>query len=83
VEKLFEELYRHAENLDRTAHEKIFVLRNGHSTTAQASRVRELVAAAEEGDGLRLRHLLAEVVPDYAPAGRSKAEPPVLRGPRT
>ncbi|HEY2825007.1 MAG TPA: nucleoside-diphosphate sugar epimerase/dehydratase [Gemmatimonadales bacterium] len=79
-EKLFEELYGNTENLDRTAHEKIFVLRNGKKPSTQITRIEELREAATVGDGIRLRHLLADIVPDFAPAvgGRPpKLEPRV------
>jgi FlaA1/EpsC-like NDP-sugar epimerase len=67
-EKLSEELFTHGEDIARTQNEKIYVVRNGKGGPIQQSRVDELIAAAQAGDGLRLRHLLAEVVPGYATA---------------
>jgi FlaA1/EpsC-like NDP-sugar epimerase len=83
-EKLAEELFIPGEDVARTQHTKIFMVRNGRPPTAGAARIGELVAAAEAGDGLRLRHVLAEIVPGYAadsgtpaarPAPLDRAEP--------
>jgi FlaA1/EpsC-like NDP-sugar epimerase len=71
-EKLNEELFTSGEDVERTRHEKIYRVRNG-GAVGRPTRVDDLIVAAEAGDGLRLRHLLAEIVPGY-PHGPKVAE---------
>ncbi len=79
-EKLSEELHTTGENKARTKHEKIYVVRNGTDADQTSPRLPELLEAAENGDGIRLRHLLAEIVPGYSrSAGRTATENPVRR----
>ena len=80
-EKLYEELFTHGEDIARTQNEKIYVVRNGKSGPIQQTRLDELVNAAQAGDGLRLRHLLAEIVPGYndTPKAASRADGPGRR----
>ncbi|MBI4419325.1 MAG: polysaccharide biosynthesis protein, partial [Gemmatimonadetes bacterium] len=85
-EKLTEELFNPTDQVERTSHEKIFTVRNGRPGVAQRGRINELLAAAEAGDGLRIRHLLAEIVPGYSVAttagstpGQAAASPPAVR----
>jgi FlaA1/EpsC-like NDP-sugar epimerase len=79
-EKLTEELFNPSDHVERTSHEKIFTVRNGRPDVAQRARIAELVTAAESGDGLRIRHLLSEIVPGYATTARG-AERPESRRP--
>ena len=62
-EKLAEELYTTGENVVQTEHEKVVVVRNGMGEQVTSPRLAELLEAAETEDGLRIRHLLAEIVP--------------------
>ncbi|MBI4500121.1 MAG: polysaccharide biosynthesis protein [Gemmatimonadetes bacterium] len=73
-EKLHEDLFTPAEDVEHTAHQKIFQVRNGKPPLCQHARLDELVAAAETGD-LRLRHLLAELVPGYRDGPRAGERP--------
>ncbi|MGE4292210.1 MAG: polysaccharide biosynthesis protein [Desulfovibrio sp.] len=73
-EKLYEELITEGEDVVRTEHEKIRVLR---STTEQApcdcdlleETIEKLRVAAREHDGERIRLLLRTLVSEYIPAG--------------
>jgi FlaA1/EpsC-like NDP-sugar epimerase len=64
-EKLFEELALDSEHTDRTSHPSIAISTNGHrhwpTITADLERL-SLMAAT--GDGKRLRHALAAIVPE-------------------
>jgi FlaA1/EpsC-like NDP-sugar epimerase len=66
-ERLCEELFSAAEDVDRTQHEKIFVVRNGKAPKLPDWRIDDLVAVVESGDTRRLKRLLAEFVPGYDP----------------
>lgn len=68
-EKLAEELFARDEEVERTPRDKVFVVQNGKPGPATGALVRSLVEAARGGDGLRVRHLLAEAVPGYAADG--------------
>ncbi len=72
-EKLAEELYTTGENVAQTEHEKIVVVRNGVGQPATSPRLADLLEAAKSEDGLRIRHLLAEIVPGYDPDSRRKS----------
>ena len=61
-EKLVEELFGRDEEVEHTPHEKVFVVRNGKPAPGVEAAVRELIEAAEGGDSLRVRHLLADAV---------------------
>ncbi len=78
-EKLSEELYTTGEDVAHTEHEKIVVVHNGQKTAMPRERLAELLDAAERGDHLRLRHLLAEIVPGYA--GNAVASKAKIRKP--
>lgn len=68
-EKLNEELFTQKDEVARTAHRKIFVVRNGKLPAVSGQRLAELAEAADRGDGIRIRHILAAAVPEYpAPA---------------
>lgn len=73
-EKLSEQLYATGENLAQTAHDKIVVVRNGKQQGVKSDRLADLLEVANGGDGLRIRHLLAEIVPGYSAIGRSAVE---------
>ncbi len=64
-EKLNEDLFGSAEEVERTAHQKIFVVRNGRPLDAPIGRIRELISAAEAEEPLRVRHLLTQILPSY------------------
>jgi FlaA1/EpsC-like NDP-sugar epimerase len=66
-ERLREELFSAGEDVDRTQHEKIFVVRNGKAPRVPDWRIDDLVAAVEVGDSCQLKQLLAELVPGYDP----------------
>ncbi len=79
-EKLFEELFASGEHYERTAHEKIFVARNGVDERGESgallstsldfsSCVDALIAAARRGQPDEALRLLRELVPEYNPAG--------------
>ncbi|MBI5302884.1 MAG: polysaccharide biosynthesis protein [Chloroflexi bacterium] len=83
-EKLFEELFIAGEEYTRTAHDKIFVARNGgnaishsqssitnsHSPKSELldEQVNMLIAAAQCGETAKVRELLNALVPEYRPA---------------
>ena len=66
-EKLFEELFIPGEVYARTAHEKIFVCRNG-ARQVEGERlnveVDALVASAQRDDAAEVRRLLGKLVPE-------------------
>ncbi|MHB1295990.1 MAG: polysaccharide biosynthesis protein [Anaerolineae bacterium] len=72
-EKLFEELALDGEDYCRSAHEKIFICRNGHLEDPQErafffSRVDALLQDACTATPERLRAALRQLVPTYRPA---------------
>jgi len=67
-EKMFEELFLDGEEYDRTAHEKIFITRNGKSKALESGRLAELLVVAEDGDVERAQQLLSALVPRQARA---------------
>jgi FlaA1/EpsC-like NDP-sugar epimerase len=72
-EKLSEDLFGGGEETERTAHDTIFVVRNGGANGDSTHGIDELVAAAEAGDAGRLRMLLAELVPGFETNGTGKS----------
>ena len=66
-EKMFEELFVDGEEFDRTAHEKVFVAKNGNGNAHTSIRVDDLIAAAVEGDQFELRQLLHDMLPVDTP----------------
>lgn len=66
-EKLFEELLTAEEGTEASPHAQIFVARVGTRQTpeAVAAAVERLLAAAERGEGPRMRALLAALVPTH------------------
>ena len=71
-EKLFEELSLDSEAYERSAHEKIYVCRNGVAWTPQSSaelqsRIDTLVDMARQGDERGVRRWVQQMVPDYVP----------------
>ena len=74
-EKLYEELITHGEGIVATGHEKIMVLkRNGHGHPPGdldrqiRDQMARLAAEAESFDAVRIKAVLKEIVPEYAPA---------------
>jgi len=65
-EKMFEELFLDSEHHDRTAHEKIWVARNGNEAGPSERWVVQLVQAARQGDVQAMRQFIAEHVPTLA-----------------
>lgn len=67
-EKLYEELHRDGEALAPTDHEKIRVcLQNGEVDEGLDEHVDALLAAVQNGSEARVRALLRNLVPEYAP----------------
>ena len=67
-EKLFEELFGGEEPFSRTAHERIFVAKNGYHApqgTTWVRSVEPLIAAAEAGQRDLVRQHLKRLVPEY------------------
>ena len=62
-EKLFEELFNAAEEYERTEHGKIFVARNGVTSSSAFDGISKLVAAADEGKTDEMRECLAGLLP--------------------
>ena len=78
-EKLFEELFGGEEPFSRTAHEKIFVARNGHHPPSGATwgeLVKPLIAAAEAGQREVVMQGLKLLVPEYGPPAPARAGSP-------
>jgi FlaA1/EpsC-like NDP-sugar epimerase len=80
-EKLFEELYLSDENLVRTVHEKILVLKGDRVDRAwvdsEVARYREcLTPTADE-----LRRMLASTVPEYSPTPSAQGQSPLPANP--
>jgi len=72
-EKLHEELFYQSEKIERSAHPKISVSRNlqpasGAEAVCQADDVAALIAAAHEGNEVRVVDLLRQIVPEFNPA---------------
>jgi len=61
-EKLTEELFGEAEDVQPTAHDKVFVVRNGKGVMPTAQRTSDLQKAVTGGDAICLRHLLEDLV---------------------
>lgn len=74
-EKLFEELYLSDENLVRTVHEKILVLKGDRVdrswVDSEVARYRKSVALS----GSALRRMLAATVPEYSPTPAIQGQP--------
>jgi FlaA1/EpsC-like NDP-sugar epimerase len=70
-EKMSEELFNGGERVVRTEHDKIHALRNGDPGSVESARIRELIAAAQREDGLRVTTLLGELA-----AGIDAGQPP-------
>jgi FlaA1/EpsC-like NDP-sugar epimerase len=75
-EKLFEELFNAAEEYERTEHGKIFVARNGVTSSSAFDDISKLVAAADEGKTDEMRECLAELLPDLGLDISSTGGPP-------
>lgn len=70
-EKLYEELVVIGEEIAGTNHEKIMMLKNGHSYISKDElewHVSDLVKLADEKDAGGLRAKLQEIVPEYSPS---------------
>jgi FlaA1/EpsC-like NDP-sugar epimerase len=78
-EKMFEELFLDSEHHDRTAHEKIYVARNGEGRGPTERWVMHLVQAARLGDVQGMRQLIAEHVPTLASPVAAAPIPPEFR----
>ncbi len=71
-EKLYEELVAEGEEVLKTAHGKIVVLKqNGGDPAALETRLGGLILAAESRDAEGIRARLMEIVPEYRPNGRA------------
>jgi FlaA1/EpsC-like NDP-sugar epimerase len=75
-EKLFEELSLDGEQYERSAHEKIYVCKNGQPWTMDDSadlhrRIEGLLGAARQGDARGVRRMVQQLVPEYAPPQHS------------
>jgi len=72
-EKLFEELLTAEEGVDKTYHEKVFIVRMKHEYNFEEIEkiVDELLQAAEFLDRKRIKHLLRKYVPFYSPTLKS------------
>lgn len=70
-EKMFEELFISGESYVRTAHQKIFVARNGAANASCCvdldQEVDQLIAAAACGDRATIIQAMQAVVPEYRP----------------
>lgn len=61
-EKLYEELFYSDENVDKTTHDKIFILKNGETRNV-GGQIENIVAIAKEGkDEARLREAVFDLV---------------------
>jgi FlaA1/EpsC-like NDP-sugar epimerase len=74
-EKIFEELYSNNEEFERTDHEKVFRLRQSSAPDVRRDRLGEVIAAAQMGDGLRVRQQLSEMLPVYNGSERRTPTP--------
>lgn len=76
-EKLFEELSTAEEAADKTRHPKVFTGRiKPHSMDEVRSALERLRAAADAGDGARVRQVFAGLVPEYRASGSSAPPAP-------
>ena len=67
-EKLYEELITEGEGIVPTGHRKIMVLRGDADEWAQLEcQIEQLAAAGHAFDAVRIKRLLAEIVPEYTP----------------
>ncbi len=82
-EKLFEELLTAEEGTDASAHQQIFVARQGGVDEA-ALRIHLdlLLDAARRHDGLAIRQVMAQIVPSaqFAALGHAAPAPPAVSG---
>lgn len=80
-EKLFEELYLSDENLVRTVHEKILVLKGDHVDRAwvdsEVARYRECSTLTAD----ELRRMLTSTVPEYSPTPNTQGQSPLPANP--
>ncbi|MCL4782466.1 MAG: polysaccharide biosynthesis protein [Bryobacterales bacterium] len=67
-EKLFEELYLSDENLIRTVHEKILVLRGDPVDRAWVEKWLAVLRKHSPAEGSEAREILRDILPDYTPA---------------
>ena len=74
-EKIFEELYSNNEEFERTDHEKVFRLRQSSAPDVRRDRLGDVIAAAQMGDGLRVRQQLSEMLPVYNGSERRTPTP--------
>ena len=68
-EKLAEELFARDEDVERTAHDKVFRVRNGRGPERALERIEALRAAAEMGDVAGVHRLLGAMVAGYSANG--------------
>jgi FlaA1/EpsC-like NDP-sugar epimerase len=81
-EKLTEELMADSENMVRTTHPKIYVLKGAACDMSLLNgKISELEAFAEARDPLSIRQKLVEIVPDFRPAMLQAVKPLKLSGP--
>ena len=78
-EKLHEALFYDSEKVERSAHEKILVCRNGHAgAKGRALRlnrdVTSLIAVARAGDQARVHAFLSLIVPEFKSNGLRKTD---------
>jgi len=70
-EKLYEELITEGEGVVKTRHEKIMVLKRDSDITALFDeQFKELVSAAYNQDGERVRKIISEILPEYKSSTR-------------
>jgi FlaA1/EpsC-like NDP-sugar epimerase len=75
-EKLYEELITGGEGILPTPHEKILVLKaNACDLSNLEKNIRKLEQLAWEQDGYGIRHVLAQMLPEYRPAELSNGDP--------
>ena len=67
-EKLFEELYLSDENLIRTVHEKILVLRGDPVDRTWVEKWLAVLRKHSTAEASEAREILRDILPDYAPA---------------
>lgn len=71
-EKLFEELYLSDENLVRTVHQKILVLKGDRVERKWVSEHVDSLRSSAEMNAAGIRAALCQILPDYEPAGISE-----------
>ncbi len=76
-EKLYEELITEGEDIVRSAHEKIFVLKgkNNNDLNWLNQQIEELVKLALEQNAAGLKSKLKEIVPEYEPFDLNNCNP--------